>query len=65
MPKGFLPAFSVDTEEEAQKLLTLVCLTNVNGEFVAPELTREQTLENLWDFGTRLEMGYKFMKRKL
>lgn len=60
---GFLPAFSVNTEAEARQLLTLTCPTNRDGDFVAPELAREQTLENLDAFGDRLERGWRIMQR--
>lgn len=53
--KGFLPVYSVDTEEEAEMLLRTACDTNVAGEFVARELTEEQTLDNLYAFGDRLQ----------
>jgi hypothetical protein len=61
--EGFLPVFSVDTEEEAQRLLTLTCPVNMAGEFVAPELAREQTLENLEAFSDRLQRGWDLMQR--
>ena len=32
----------------------LACETNLHGEFIAKELVREQTLENLYAFGDRL-----------
>ena len=62
-PEGFLPVFSVNTEDEAKKLLILVCPRNENGEFVAPELAREQTLDNLWAFGDKLERAYGMMTK--
>lgn len=51
---GFLPVYSVDTEEEARRLLVAACPTNIAGEFVAPELAEEQTLANLRALGRRL-----------
>lgn len=51
---GFLPCYSVDTEDEARRLLTFACGTNYNGEFVAKELLHEQSAENLKAFGDRL-----------
>lgn len=43
------------TEEQAKKLLTLCCRTDpYNGEFLADELMKSQTLGNLETFGTRL-----------
>lgn len=56
--QGYLPIFSVDTEEEARQLLIATCKRNLEGEFVAPELTQEQTLENLYAFGDRLREIY-------
>jgi hypothetical protein len=54
VPDGFLPVHSVDSLEDAEFLLRVACPTNLNGEFVAPELAHEQTLENLAAFGKRL-----------
>jgi hypothetical protein len=62
--KGFLPIYSVDTEEEARELLVAACPTNMNGEFIAPELVRQQTLENLYSFGSRLEKMHGHIKRR-
>ncbi len=47
--------FSVADEEEAHDLIVLCCPTNATGQYVAPELAREQTLENLYAFGERLK----------
>lgn len=46
--------FSVGSEEEAKRLITMACPTNLKGEYVAPELAAAQTLENLYAFGERL-----------
>ncbi len=54
VPEGFLPVYSVDTEEEAQRLLVATCGTNYEGEFVARELIEGQTLRALCEFGERL-----------
>jgi hypothetical protein len=59
VPKGSLPVFSVDSEDEAHRLLTLACGTNFRGEFVADELAREQTIDNLLAFGDRLKRVYE------
>jgi hypothetical protein len=61
-PHGRLPVFSVETEDEAHRLLTLTCPRNLLGEFVAPELAEEQTLERLDQFSDRLRRGYALMK---
>lgn len=56
---GFLPVFSVNTEDEAKRLLVLACGTNASGEFIARELMEEQALDNLYAFGDRLEGLYE------
>lgn len=56
--------FSVDTEEEALRLLTFACETNIRGEYIARELVREQTLENLELFSQRLEESWERIKCK-
>jgi len=58
-PDGFLPAFSVNTVEEAKRLLIMACPTNIDGDFIAPELAEEQTLERLYAFGDRLATLYE------
>lgn len=58
VPEGFLPVFSVNTEEEAKRLLVLGCPTNTGGDFIAVELAEKQTLEKLYAFGDRLEALY-------
>ena len=52
--EGFLPVFSVANKDEAQKLLTMACETNIDGDFIAKELAKEQTIDNLMDFSYRL-----------
>lgn len=61
-----MPVASVDTEEEAQELIARCCeLVWVDSEnragYLAPELEQEQTLENLYAFGARLEKEYQAM----
>ena len=47
-------------------LITLACPTNAKGEHIAPELAEEQTLENLYSFGDRLNRLYQnYLKRNL
>ena len=58
VPDGKLPVFSVGDEAEAKLLLTMTCPTNMDGDFVAPELAEEQTLENLYAFGDRLRTAH-------
>jgi hypothetical protein len=54
VPKGSLPVFSVETEEQAERLLTIACPTNLRGEYIAEELAEHQTLDNLAAFSDRL-----------
>lgn len=61
---GFLPAYSVDTEEEAKLLLAMACPMNLRGDYIAPELAEEQTLERLRAFGERLEAMHARMSKK-
>jgi len=55
--------FSVDTEEEAQRLLFVACPRNMDGEFIARELVEEQTLENLQRFSDKLADAWAFIQR--
>ena len=55
VPKGRLPVFSVDTEEEAQSLVLAACTKGYDdGRLYARELMEEQTLENLYAFGEKI-----------
>ena len=62
-PKGFLPVYSVDTEEEAKQLLVLACERNIDGEFIARELAHEQSIDKLLAFGDRLASVHERMKK--
>jgi hypothetical protein len=53
--------FSVDTEEEAEKLIRLCCPTDVDGNYFARELAEEQTLENLQAFSDKLARGHELL----
>lgn len=64
VPKGHLPVFSVDTEEEAERLLVLACPRNLKGEFYARELAEEQTLDNLKAFSDKLARCHQLLNRK-
>jgi len=56
--------YSVDTEEEAEQLLVASCPRNYDGEFVAPQLVEEQTLENLEAFSDHLAEVHQRMNHK-
>jgi hypothetical protein len=63
-PKGFLPVFSVDNEEEAKQLIVLCCPADDAGNYYARELADEQNLDNLRAFSDKLAKGYKMMKAR-
>ena len=65
MPSGFLPVYSVDTEEEAKKLLVATCERNLDNRFVARELVEDQSLDNLFAFGKRLAETHKRIQEKV
>jgi hypothetical protein len=54
-----LPVFTVNNAEEAKALIALACPTNLDGEYISPELAQEQTLERLNAFGDRLDRLYR------
>lgn len=58
VPKGSLPIFSVNSEDEAYRLLVVACPRTADGHFIARELATEQTLKNLYRFGDRLHTIY-------
>ena len=64
IPKGKLPVYSVGTEQEAKRLITLTCPMSDKGEHIAPELAREQTLDNLQAFSDRLHKGHELLKQR-
>ena len=71
-PDGFLPVFSVDTEEEAQSLLVACCQRGHDGEFYATETLpfagseadQEERLEAFYAFGERLRLVYEKIKAR-
>ncbi len=54
-PRGMLPVFSVGSEAEAERLLTIACSRGYDGDFIARELAAVQSIERLVVFGERLE----------
>jgi hypothetical protein len=62
-PHGYLPVYSVGSEEEARRLLILACPKDLGGQFVAPELVEEQTIENLAAFSDRLHAAHEHLKK--
>lgn len=63
LPKGTLPVFSTNTEQEAHDLIVLCCPMGYDGKYYARELAEEQTLENLQKFSDTLARAWKAMKR--
>lgn len=61
--EGFLPLFSVDTEQEARDLITLTCPRDNDGTYYARELVQEQTLENLYALTDKMRTAYDRMQR--
>lgn len=56
--------FSVDTEEEAKKLIVLACPRDDYGNYYARELLEEQTLDNLDAFSDRLAKAWGIISRR-
>lgn len=56
--------YRVKDEKEAKDLIVLACPTNGQGEYIAPELAQEQTLENLEKFSERLDKAHDILVKK-
>lgn len=54
VPKGSLPVFSVDNEEDAKRLIVAACPFEPGVGYYAAELADDQTLDNLAAFSDRL-----------
>lgn len=63
LPHGRLAVFSVSTEEEAQKLITLSCAQNLQGDYVARELVEDQSMENLQLFSNKFARAHEILKQ--
>lgn len=59
VPEGFLPVYSVESVEKAEKLIASACKMNPDGDYVADELIPEQTIERLNEFSKRLDDHYQ------
>ena len=62
VPDGYLPVFRVPTVENARCLIVLCCSTNLEGSYIASELAKDQTLENLDKFSKRLADAWEMIK---
>lgn len=65
-PEGFLPIFSVETEQEARQLLGETCKMGLDKHYYAPELEsfyhsydQEGRLDAFYAFGERLSKVYQ------
>lgn len=56
--EGFLPVFSVDSDEEALALILSVCGQNPFGELVDPRVSEGQDLDDLYALSNRLHVFY-------
>lgn len=56
--------FSVDTEEEARRLIIAACPRDDRGTYYARELAHEQTLENLQVFSDKLARTWALMQER-
>lgn len=61
VPEGFLPVFSVDSDDEARALIVAACPRGLDGEYYARELAEAQTLANLEAFSTKLDRIHDIM----
>lgn len=70
-PKGFLPVYSTDTEEEARRLVVLTCERH-DGGYYPRELfdadgfpkTGEARIQGFIDFGKRLADYHQRLKER-
>lgn len=60
---GFLPVFSVDTMEEAERLVVLACPRGEDGHYYSRELGQQQDLETLFAFGEKLNEYHEHLKK--
>lgn len=63
-PEGFLPVYSVDTEEEAKTLVILTTSIGPDGEYYAMNLAAAQTLEELEAFAQQVDRAHEFLKEQ-
>jgi hypothetical protein len=64
MPKGFLPVYSVESEEMAERLLVATCSRGMDGNYYSDELAREHSLDALSVFTDKLDRVYRLIKAK-
>lgn len=55
--------YAVADEKEAKDLIVMSCSTNQAGEYIADELAREQSLDNLERFSERLNRMHDVLKK--
>ncbi len=62
-PEGFLPVYSVETEEEAKSLIVGACSRGEDGFYYANELAQEQSLGKLSEFSFKLDRVYQHIRK--
>ena len=62
-PNGFLPVFTVDTEEEARSVVAATCKLGLDGNYFSPELAEEQSLDVLDRFADRCRKAWNDLRR--
>lgn len=58
VPVGAVLVMSTNDDLDAWALLTILCSRNREGNFIAWEMKREESFEQLGKFSDRLEAGY-------
>lgn len=61
-PRGFLPIYSVDTMEEAERLVIMACPRGDDGQLYSRELAQQQDLDTLFAFGEKLHKYHERLK---
>lgn len=57
-PRGFLPVFSTDTEEEARSVIVATCSRGLDGKYYSHDLAREQSIEVLFALSEKMARAY-------
>ena len=57
-PEGFLPIFSVNSEDEAKRLLVVTCSLGPDRHYYSNEMAADQSIEQFARFGQKLARAY-------
>jgi len=63
-PRGFLPVFSTDTEEEALSVIVATCSRGPDGNYYSHDLAREQSLDRLRYLSEKMARVYPTIKAR-